>query len=209
MRTIRKYANWRPVPFFLLALLVTGISSAGAAIPAASLPQGTFSVVSARSDVRTRVSSTLHDFDVEAKVSRGEVVIPSQADGSVRLVIEFSVKEMNSGNFMRDQVMQSDVLEAEKFPDVRFRSEKIAFMGSGPEGTLRFQVEGKLTMHGVEKKLSIPILVSSGQDQISAQAQFPIRISDYGMKVPSPLPFLKTEDVLEVTARFVLRNMSK
>ncbi|MBI3126890.1 MAG: YceI family protein [Candidatus Tectomicrobia bacterium] len=201
MQTMRKRSAWRCAVFFAFALLAASSASAASSTP---LPRGTFAVIPARSDVRARVSSTLHDFDVEAKVYRGEAVISRDSGNPVQLFVEFRVKEMVSGNFMRDQVMRSDVFEDARYPLVRFRSEKISLAGTGPEGSLRFQAEGTLNMHGVEKNQIISIFVSPGGDRILARAEFPLRISDYGMKVPSPLPFLHTEDVVKVTVRIVL-----
>lgn len=189
---------------WLLPLL---LCPAGAmAAPAPPIPAGGYVVLPAESRVTILVRSTLHNFEVRARAPRGELTVPAVGGtGVIRLRLEFSSQEMDSGNDMRDTVMREDVLEIRKFPLILFEASEAAFAGE-EKGTPQYRVRGILTLHGVRKELSIPVRLRAAGERLTAEATADLKISDHKMTVPSPLPFLHTEDTLTLTARLALKR---
>jgi len=70
--------------------------------------------------------------------------------------VEFSMKtaSINTGNANRDKDLRSDnFFDAEKNPEITFKSTKIV----ATKKKDLFQVTGDLTMHGVTKRITIPV----------------------------------------------------
>jgi polyisoprenoid-binding protein YceI len=69
--------------------------------------------------------------------------------------VEFTIQasSIDTGNANRDQDLRSaNFFEVEKFPTITFKSEKIAAKGKDS-----YDVTGDLTMHGVTKKVTLPV----------------------------------------------------
>jgi len=184
----------------LLSVLL--LPSAAAAAP---IPAGGYALLPDESRVAILVRSTLHDFEVRAKVSKGELTVPAAGAGPIRLRLEFSPEDMESGSDMRDTVMREDVLESRKFPRILFEASEAVYAGE-EEGAPTYRVRGALTLHGVRKELSFPVRVRLAGGRLTVEAKVDLKISDHQMAVPSPLPFLHTQDTLTLTARFALKR---
>jgi polyisoprenoid-binding protein YceI len=69
--------------------------------------------------------------------------------------VEFTIQasSIDTGNANRDQDLRSaNFFEVEKYPTITFKSEKIAAKGKDS-----YDVTGDLTMHGVTKKVTLPV----------------------------------------------------
>jgi len=181
------------------------IPSGAVAASASPIPAGGYTLLPDESVVTILVRSTLHDFEVRAKAPKGKLTASAAEAGSIRLRLELSPRDMESGSYMRDTVMREDVLEIQKFPDIVFEASEATYTGE-EKGTPVYRVKGALTLHGVRKELSFPVRARLAGGRLTAEARFDLNISDYQMTVPSPLPFLYTQDTLTLTARFVLKR---
>jgi len=72
-------------------------------------------------------------------------------------------------------------LDAEHYPEVRLRSVSLVGPDWQPDLTLR------LTLHGVERKLQLPVTIERCEGRLTVSGSFEIRQSDYGI---SPLTIL-------------------
>ena len=109
--------------------------------------------------------------------------------GASRGTIE--VKSINTASSPRDRhLLSPDFFDAQKFPQISFKSEKIS--GTGKTDA---QMEGFLTIHGIEKPVSIEIhdLVLNkepdGKEHLTFQATTKINRKDFGMTY-SGAPFI-------------------
>ena len=69
--------------------------------------------------------------------------------------VEFTIKtaSVDTDNERRDNHLKSaDFFEAEKYPEISFRSSKVKAAGKD-----KFDVTGTLTMHGVSKEVTLPV----------------------------------------------------
>jgi polyisoprenoid-binding protein YceI len=121
-------------------------------------------------------------FNPDSNVMKGEIVVDA-ASG-------------NSGSNARDKRMTRDILEAHRFPEIRFNS--TASIGSiPPSGVSDVQVTGSFVIHGQAHNITIPMHVQMSQDQVSATGKFVIPYVEWGMKNPSNF-LLKVNDKVEI-----------
>ena len=94
------------------------------------------------SNVRGRFNDFSGTVDMDAKAPQ---------KGSV----EFSVKttSIDTGNADRDKHLRTaDFFDVEKYPEITFKSDSVK-----PAGKDKYNVTGTLTMHGVSKKVTLPV----------------------------------------------------
>ena len=69
--------------------------------------------------------------------------------------VEFHIKTTSIDTAVPDRdkhLRSADFFDAEKYPEITFKSESIA-----PAGKDKYNVTGTLTMHGVSKKVTLPV----------------------------------------------------
>ncbi|HEX6097520.1 MAG TPA: YceI family protein [Thermoanaerobaculia bacterium] len=92
------------------------------------------------------VVGAFNDFDGTITLDRA-----NPAKSSVEFTIQAASIDTNSEN--RDKHLRSaDFFETEKFPTITFKSTAVA-----PKGKDAFDVTGDLTMHGVTKRVTLPV----------------------------------------------------
>jgi len=77
--------------------------------------------------------------------------------------VEFSIKatSIDTGNADRDKHLRTaDFFDVEKYPEITFKSDSVK-----PAGKNKYDVTGTLTMHGVSKKVTLPVTyLGEGKD---------------------------------------------
>jgi polyisoprenoid-binding protein YceI len=128
-------------------------------------------------------------FDPESDAMKGEIAVDA-ASG-------------NSGSSARDKRMTRDILEAQRFPEIRFAP--AAMVGSiAPNGVSDVQVTGSFLIHGQAHNVMIPMHVQISQDQVTATGKFLVPYVEWGMKNPSNF-LLKVKDKVEIDLNAVGR----
>jgi len=91
---------------------------------------------------------------VEGKIDRmaGAVTFGPAGNIPVSCDISLPVSRINTENESRDEhLLKPDFFDAAAYPNIRFQSQSIQSAGEG------FSVDGKLTLRGVTRQVSIPI----------------------------------------------------
>jgi polyisoprenoid-binding protein YceI len=98
-----------------------------------------------------------------------------------------------------------DVLDAGRFPAIRFRSREVS--GKQIEqGSYELKVSGDLSLHGAERPAVVPLRVDVQGDQLTATGKFVIRQSDFGIEpTTAGGGTVRVEDEVTVTFRIVAR----
>jgi polyisoprenoid-binding protein YceI len=105
-----------------------------------------------------------------------------------------------------DQVMQEEVLETARYPEIRFEASgrsaaKIA------EGMYRIVLGGTLSLHGVDRDVEVPCNVAVSDDSLRANGEFTIRQTDFRIKLVSVAGgTLKLKDELKFQFDIVARR---
>jgi polyisoprenoid-binding protein YceI len=120
--------------------------------------------------------------------------------------VEVDVSTLESNEDRRDNRIRSSGLETDDFPTATFISTAPVAL---PEGTetgqaVKTEVTGDLTLHGVTKRVTIPLDVqlTGGQGQVVGSLQFPF--SAFGMTPPSVGGFVTVESDATLEFRLLL-----
>jgi polyisoprenoid-binding protein YceI len=94
----------------------------------------------------SNVTGNFRDFDAALLIDRAD---------PARSSVEFSIKaaSIDTADAGRDEHLRSpDFFEATKYPTLSFKSHSVT-----PKSSTRFDVTGDLTMHGVTKRVTLPV----------------------------------------------------
>jgi polyisoprenoid-binding protein YceI len=125
--------------------------------------------------------------------------VTGRAEG--QLVVDAASGE--SGNAMRDRRMRQNILEAERYPDIVFRPDRVRGK-IAPQGTSQAELHGIFVIHGKEHEIVMPVQVEASGGQYHATAHFTIPYVQWGMKNPSTL-FLRCSEKVDIAIQTVVR----
>lgn len=160
----------------------------------------TFRIVPDGSSVGFVMRATLHKVKGKTGSVEGRVSL-SPGESSVKMdgTIGIDASSLDTGNGRRDRSMRKNHLEVESHPTILFRPTGLA----GPvqdlfhQKTATLQVRGDLTLHGVTKKLEIPVHANMDQGRILIEGSFLVELKDYNIKNPSRF-LLRVKDRIRV-----------
>jgi len=140
------------------------------------------------------LGASLHTVHGGFNVKRCEIHFdPSSASISGEVVVDVTTGQ--TGNDGRDRKMHKDVLESERYPEIKFRPGRVDGKVT-PVTTSTVQVHGMFAIHGFEHEITVPVEVKLEGDHWTASAHFPVPYVEWGMKNPSNL-FLHVRDTVE------------
>jgi polyisoprenoid-binding protein YceI len=141
------------------------------------------------------LGASLHTVHGEFKVKNCEIHFdPSSAVISGDVVFDATTGQ--TGNSSRDRKMHKDVLESERYSEIKFRPDRV----EGPVKTATtstVQVHGMFTVHGAEQEITVPVEVKLNGDRWTASTRFSVPYVKWGMKNPSNI-FLHVRDTVDV-----------
>jgi polyisoprenoid-binding protein YceI len=102
------------------------------------------------------------------------------------------VSQLRSNEARRDNRIRTIGLETDKYPQATFvAAGPIDIPGDAVNGkVVTVQADGDMTLHGVTKKVSIPLQVQRNGNQIRIVGNYDFTWSDFGMTAPSVPPFV-------------------
>ena len=129
------------------------------------------------------------------QLKQGHVEVnPASGVVSGELVIEGNSGNSNDG--ARDKRMKKEILETDKFPEIRFKITKIEGIEQlKNEATVR--AVGQFTIHGASHELSVPMQMKINGTDVTGTGKFVVPFVDWGMKDPSNFLF-KVNKTVEV-----------
>jgi len=113
----------------------------------------------------------------------GQILLTDDLDDSY-FRFEIDVASINTNSRLRDDHLRGpDFFDTEKFPKIRFRSTSIKL----EEATDRYIVAGLMSMHGVERRIKMPITMIGvgrgpmGKTRGGFVTKFTVQRSDFGI----------------------------
>ena len=102
------------------------------------------------------------------------------------------VSQLKSDDDRRDNKIRTLGLETDRYPEAKFvAAAPIRIPAEAVAGeTITIPVDGDLTLHGVTKKVSIPLQVQRDGAQIRLVGSYEFGWADFGMTAPSVPPFV-------------------
>lgn len=119
---------------------------------------------------------------------------PATGTASGEFVVAAETGE--SANGPRDKRMKKEILETEKYPEIRLKVTKIEGTVSA-DAASNLRVIGQFSIHGASHEITIPVTVTAKGSDFSGSGKFVIPFVDWGMKDPSNFLF-KVDKTVEV-----------
>ena len=106
----------------------------------------------------------------------------SEKENKLSGVLEFDLTSLKTGIKLRDNHMKDKYLQVKKFPKAKLTL-KDSVMPKGLNGSTEFT--GIMELHGVKKEVKGKIELDNESDSIEVDAEFPIKLTDFKIDIPS------------------------
>lgn len=133
------------------------------------------------------LSFVAHDHNIAVKSFSGRVSIPASGPAQGTLELEADAKSLEVLDKVSDKdkaeitkSMNEAVLESAKFPKITFKSASISNFSQANTGA-NFTLNGDLTLHGVTKRIAVPVSVTLSPPQLRATGKYTLKQSDFGI----------------------------
>jgi polyisoprenoid-binding protein YceI len=169
---------------------------------------GSFSDFSA-SFVGYRVNENLANVGSTTAVGRTPKVTGSLAlagNAVTAVAITADLTALQSDKPMRDGQLHRQALQTDQFPTAAFELTTPIQLASAPADgqTLSATAQGRLTLHGVTKDVSIPLQAKLAGNVVTVVGSLKIQFADYGINPPQSMMVLSvdTSGVMELQLLF-------
>lgn len=131
-----------------------------------------------------------HDHEVAAPGVEGRISLDSSDPSRSRVAVQFDAKALKvtgrgepAGDVAEVQrTMLSDrVLDVTRYPTIAFESDRISVQQRSAS-RLTLRVDGRLTLHGVTKPVSVPVAVRLDGNRLTATGEATVRQSEFGIR---------------------------
>jgi polyisoprenoid-binding protein YceI len=156
----------------------------------------TYTIVPSESDFWVFVgksglfSALAHDHEIGVKSFSGRVVVPEtgtsggslemEVDAPSLVVLDKKPSEEDKKKIFNS--MHNEVLESAKYQKITFKSASVGDVKQTGNDTYSFVVNGDLTLHGVTKRIAVPVAATITPRQIRATGKYTLKQTDYGIK---------------------------
>ncbi len=146
----------------------------------------TGSIVTEQSTLAYTGRHAVHDWTGTSRVVTGTVTVDLADPAQSTVVVTVPVESFDSGNGRRDRKMR-DLVEADRFPEVRFTSDSVTVeawraTADGYQGTWR--IRGTLAFHGQTHPVEIPATVRITDGQLEAVCAFRVSLDQFEVHRP-------------------------
>ncbi len=129
---------------------------------------------------------TYDTFDGRTSRVTGIIVADAAAPSTSSVEVTIDLASLDTGVALRNREMRDLYLQTGKYPTASFRSVTVTGPAAiEPNRPAEIHVTGEFTLHGVTRRMSIPVrvvLIPGGR--IHAISRFNIKLTDFGIKVP-------------------------
>lgn len=178
--------------------LEKGSTENTAAAPPAGDVAGTWTIAGGEAGyrVREKLANLPAQSDAVGRTNAitGQVTISEQGGAYRATSANFTVDvaKLKSNEHRRDNRIRTIGLETDKYPQADFvATGPIEIPQDAVEGKLvTVQAEGDMTLHGVTKRVSLPLQVQRDGNQIRIVGNYDFAWDDFGITPPSVPPFV-------------------
>ncbi len=145
-------------------------------------------LVPAESAIRFTGHATLHNFDGEARASRGAAEFDPQTPEAISgATLVVRAADLTTFQATRDRNMRN-WLEVEKFPEIRFELSRVRVQQGQPRAATEaqpasFKVSGKLTLHNVTRPLEADVKGWRAGRKLVVQGETGVDTTAYGLPI--------------------------
>ena len=199
---MRPGSRWRTAA--VLAWAAWGVA---AAAEPAGRPRVALVLDPARSEVRFRAEATGHAFTGRTRRIGGRATLaPGDLSGVAGASAEVEAASLETGNGLRDRKMRR-MLESDRYPRILFRAARFAPGDLPREGGKEFRgvLSGEITVRGVTTPVSFDVAGAWEGAGLRASGAGEVRFTDFGMKPPRVLGWLRVEDRIRLEFDVLVR----
>ncbi len=140
------------------------------------------------------------------QISGSITLDPANLTAGVSATLVVDPAAIKTGNGIRDSHMRENHLHTKQHPEIKFTMADLPLEGALGSGEARpFTIEGEFTLHGVTKKINLPVevtLFALGEVQrLHITGHFEVRLADYSIPRPQFL-VMKLDEVQSITLDF-------
>ena len=150
--------------------------------------QGTLMIDTERSYLNYDAKHFLHAWSGKNNNVSGVIVYENKI---TKIAIAAKVVDFDSGNSNRD-AHSLEVLEALKFPIIKFYSDNIKYFDESIE------INGKLEFHGSERNIVVSSTLDEGDSYLNLRGRFQIIPTEFSVTLPSFM-LIEMEDYLNIS----------
>lgn len=136
-------------------------------------------------------------FDGKTNKVSGTIVADPANPAAATVDISVDMGSLDTANSLRNREMRERYLETPKFPTARFKSASVAApQAIAPNQPADITVTGDFTLHGITKRMIIPLRVVLIPDgRIHATVLFNVHMPDFGIAVPKNILVTVNDDI--------------
>ncbi len=153
-----------------------------------SFSQNTFMINNEKSTISYNAKHVLHAWDGVNDNISGVIIYDSVIS---KIAIAAKVVDFDSGNSGRDS-HSLEVLEALKFPNIKFYSDDISTQGNA------ITFNGDIEFHGQKKPITVLGTIDDNESLINVTGKFQIIPTEFSIKLPSFM-LIEMEDYLNIS----------
>ncbi len=139
--------------------------------------------------VEFHAEDTYDAFDGRTNKVSGSIVADPANPSTAMVEVIVDMASLDTANALRNREMRELYLETPKHPTARFKSMSVSAPDAiGPNQPAEIKVTGDFTLHGMTKRMTIPVRVVLIPDgRIHATSSFTVRMPDFGISVPKSI----------------------
>jgi polyisoprenoid-binding protein YceI len=136
------------------------------------------------------LSGLAHDHEIGVKSFGGRVTVSEagasggslelEVDARSLVVLDKKPSEEDKKKIFNS--MHNEVLESAKYQKITFKSVSVGEVKQAGNDNYSFVVNGDLTLHGVTKRIAIPVAATITAQQLKAAGKYTLKQTDYGIK---------------------------
>ena len=143
--------------------------------------------------MRFTLAATLHTVAGEGRVLDGEIRFDPEG-GAARGAVRVDARSFRTGIDARDENMHAQVLESERFPEIRFAAERLE-VRSRSAGAAEVTIHGTLALHGAEHAVAVPAHLALEGGALHVTGAFTVPYVAWGLRDLSTFVLRVAKDV--------------
>jgi len=143
--------------------------------------------------------------NIEAINKSATIVLKSSTN---EIQIRLSIQNFKFKNGLMEEHFNENYMESEKYPNCEFKGKINEPVDYTRDGENAVTVTGKMDLHGVTKEITIPGTLTKTGNELKLYTKFPVKVSDYNIKVPS-MYVKNIAEVVDVTFNAILEPYQK
>ncbi|MGH9845855.1 MAG: YceI family protein [Blastocatellia bacterium] len=135
-------------------------------------------------------SALAHDHEIGVKSFNGKVKVPPSGASGGSLLLEVEARSLvvldkKPSEEDKKKIfdsMHNEVLESARYEKISFRSVSVSDLKQTGDNAYSFTLGGDLALHGVTKRIALPVNLTITPQQLRATGKYTLRQTDFGIK---------------------------